>query len=219
MPLEVRWPFPHCPPLAWRLSSSLVMGMVGSYSYFWTSKPEHTLAQAWVWSCQSCDGCWFKPSPDVLSASEYMNYLTVHNQEVLLDLVDKRPSDTPLITLSNHQSCMDDPHIWGKTHTSGVRHQASSSETFMCFLCRSPEAQTPVGLQQDALVIFFFFLVFPPELWFDHPIRFIGLFQDSGGVWHLLHQRTPLTVLQQRKVCPCLQRWIPPAPLYNMCWQ
>lgn len=43
MPLEVKWPFPQCPQLAWKVTSTLVMGVVGSYSYFWTSESPHTL--------------------------------------------------------------------------------------------------------------------------------------------------------------------------------
>ncbi|KAG6551349.1 hypothetical protein Mapa_007135 [Marchantia paleacea] len=42
-----------------------------------------------------------------------LNRTTVHNKDTLLDLVQSRPPDTPLVTVSNHMSTLDDPLMWG----------------------------------------------------------------------------------------------------------
>ena len=40
----------------------------------------------------------------------------VKNLDILKRLTMGRPKGTPLVTVSNHASCLDDPAIWGKLH-------------------------------------------------------------------------------------------------------
>ena len=106
MPLAVRWPFPAGPPLC----SRLVLGLVGTYSCLWTRESPHNLgALTPKFLGRGDPHC----PPSFSPPLGYLNRLRVHNAEVLHDLVERRGPQTPLLTLSNHQSCMDDPHLWG----------------------------------------------------------------------------------------------------------
>lgn len=58
--------------------------------------------------------------PLSLSLSVWLNKTKVHNREVLIDAIKTRPKGTPIITISNHESCFDDPGIWGESILPGL---------------------------------------------------------------------------------------------------
>ncbi|KAM6228598.1 tafazzin isoform 2-T2 [Spheniscus humboldti] len=128
MPLAVRWPFPAGPPLPWALASRLVTGLVGTYSCVWTRECPAGARPGGGggWRARGGWGGWGMPGVRGRGAAfpcrapqppsprpGYLNRLRVYNAEVLHELVERRGPCTPLLTLSNHQSCMDDPHLWG----------------------------------------------------------------------------------------------------------
>ncbi|XP_058828852.1 tafazzin isoform X3 [Topomyia yanbarensis] len=43
----------------------------------------------------------------------WLNKARVHNIEVLENALENRPTGIPLLTVSNHHSCFDDPGMWG----------------------------------------------------------------------------------------------------------
>jgi len=66
----------------------------------------------------------------------WMNKVKVHNREVLVDLLNKRPQGQGLLTVSNHCSCIDDPLIWAHLEAryytpKRMRHVSAASD--VCF--------------------------------------------------------------------------------------
>ncbi|XP_011698451.1 PREDICTED: tafazzin homolog isoform X1 [Wasmannia auropunctata] len=56
---------------------------------------------------------------------EWLNKTTVYNKHIIVSALDLRPKNVPLITVSNHHSCFDDPGIWA---TLDCRHGFSRSK-------------------------------------------------------------------------------------------
>ncbi|CAG5020097.1 unnamed protein product [Parnassius apollo] len=67
---------------------------------------------------------------------EFLNKTTVYNREALARAVH-RPHGVPLLTVSNHHSCFDDPGLWGvleaRTLASGARMRWALAAHDICF--------------------------------------------------------------------------------------
>lgn len=72
----------------------------------------------------------------------FMGWLSkakVHNVSILSTIIDRRPKTIPLITVSNHYSCFDDPGIWGSLNwrhifkPSAIRWSLAAHD--ICFTC------------------------------------------------------------------------------------
>lgn len=44
----------------------------------------------------------------------WLNKTKVYNEEILYNAIEKRKPNIPLLTISNHHSCFDDPGLWSK---------------------------------------------------------------------------------------------------------
>lgn len=50
----------------------------------------------------------------IICVIEWLNNVKCHNIGILNKYIEERPDGVPLVTVSNHQSCLDDPLIWGR---------------------------------------------------------------------------------------------------------
>lgn len=44
----------------------------------------------------------------------WLNKTKVYNGHILRNALDNKPAAIPILTVSNHHSCFDDPGLWGE---------------------------------------------------------------------------------------------------------
>jgi len=80
------------------------------FPHFFNPNKEKTATKQWLVKSA------FTTSAVGLLSSFWLNWANkarIYGQENLYKALEGRPKDTPLITVTNHHSCMDEPLIWG----------------------------------------------------------------------------------------------------------
>lgn len=101
MAYSIDWIIPKLrnPSRLWGIASTITVAAVGLFSKILIRKNDQSEIR-----CIS-NGSTF---------SGWLNYTKVHNRDIISNLLSYRDKSVPLITISNHHSCFDDPGIWGK---------------------------------------------------------------------------------------------------------
>lgn len=142
----------------------------------------------------------------------FLNKTRVHNKDILYQAVEaKRLHNVPLLTVSNHHSCFDDPGIWGEFFDRIYYEYKKKRIMTWAF---------PFWFHNlfwhGANPLFFLFLFFLLICFFFWSANFCGSPFNSrslatqarlqsqrhsvvtGCPWHLFYQQTPFDVLYVR---------------------
>uniref|UniRef100_A0A1B0BEA5 Tafazzin family protein n=1 Tax=Glossina palpalis gambiensis TaxID=67801 RepID=A0A1B0BEA5_9MUSC len=106
IPYDIDWIFPRMlrPSGFWYVVSQITIFAVGLFSKIVLGVSREA----------SDIGVAEKEDKDSKARHVLMNKTHVYNKQRLIDAIGKRPPGTPLVTVSNHYSCFDDPGLWGK---------------------------------------------------------------------------------------------------------
>ncbi|XP_076376613.1 tafazzin, phospholipid-lysophospholipid transacylase isoform X3 [Megalopta genalis] len=110
---DIKWIIPKLRNSSslWNIASSITFAAVGIFSKIIIGRilypPNEGHRKSVVGPCRP-----FK----------WLNKATVYNKHIMTRALDCRPKNVPLITISNHHSCFDDPGIWA---TLDLRHLLS----------------------------------------------------------------------------------------------